>query len=440
MREKGHCGRPLRATERALFTVSQLSPLNLVVLVSIDGPAVSGVLADALAALQRRHPLLCARIVGPLSRPRFELSQSATCRIPLRLVQAAKSGQARAEETGSSLTVAEAEMNAPFEPAVAPLARLTCVSGPGPRTSLILTLHHAIADGVSAANLVHELLDGCHARLTGAAELPTARTAVPPAAADLVPVTARSRVLTFAARETLDELGSRLAGRTGQRAIPAPGQAVARVADLSPEDTRAVVDRSRRQRLTMTSVLAAGLLWQASAVLHSGRPVPMRAVIWVDLRPYLNPAPSAEALGCYISMIRFSVRVDPRRGFAALAADVQARIRRASRRVDPIPAAQLSAAMTRFAVRWPVSRLGTVALSYGTTSAIRTSYGPLAVREVRAFVSNNRIGAEVAAVCAVHHGVLRCDLLYLDSDYDRATAALIGDGLLATLRDFAGRG
>jgi hypothetical protein len=439
MREKGRCSRPLRATERALFIASRLSPLNLVVLVRIDGPAVVGVLADSLTALQRRHPLLCARITGPPARPRFAVAQPETGPVPLRLVRAAEADQARAEEPDCCLTVVEAEMNTPFEPTVAPLARLTCVSGPGQVTSLVLTLHHAIADGVSAANLVHELLDWCRGRLAGEAEPPPADTPLPPALTDLVPVSVRARALMFAARETLDEFGYRLVSRTGRRPVPARGLAVTRAADLNSEDTRILVDRCRRQRLTMTSVLAAGLLWQASAVLYSGRPTPMRAVIWVDLRPDLNPPPSPEALGCYISMIRFGVHVDRRRGFGALAADVQTRIRRASQRGDRLPAALLSAAMTRFAVRWPVSRLGTVALSYGTASAIRPSYGPLAVREVRAFVSNNRIGAEVAALCAVHHGALRCDLLYLDSDYDRATAALIGNGLLSTLSDFAGR-
>src|SRR5260370_15751411 len=83
-------GRPLVATERALLAASRLSPLNLVVLARLDGPALDDLLGPALAALQERHPLLRARIAGRPSRPRFEGSPSAAAPrgpgpIPLRV-------------------------------------------------------------------------------------------------------------------------------------------------------------------------------------------------------------------------------------------------------------------------------------------------------------------------------------------------------------------
>ncbi len=174
-------------------------------------------------------------------------------------------------------------------------------------------------------------------------------------------------------------------------------------------------------------------------MLYAGRPEIMRAVIWIDLRPYLDQHVGEEVLGCYISLLRFLIRVDPGNGFTALAADVQRQIERIARRGDRLPAAQLSAALTRLAVCWPISRLGTVALSHATAPAIRSAYGPVTVREVRAFVSNNRIGAELAAVSGLNQGALWCDLLYLDSDYGEATATALGDGLLSVLRQFSER-
>ena len=439
-REPGS-GRYLVATERAIFTTSRMSPVNLVVLVRLDGPAIADLLPAALAAARERHPLLRARIVGPAGRPRFEIGGAsagpdAPPAIPFR--------ELHAEDAGHALAVAEAEMNTPFNPSAGPLARLACVCRPGPQTDLILTLHHAIADGASAANLVHELLDWCQAGLCGTPVPPTEPASVPPSLTEALPAGLRGwsgarKRLALAAREGRDEIGYRLGSAGRRRPVPAAGRAVCRPAGLDPGPTAALINRGRRQRLTLTSLLAAGLLWQANSVLYEGRPATMRVVIWVDLRPYLDPPLPDDTLGCYISLLRFPIRVDLRRGFPALAADVQDRIKRASQRGDRLPAAQLSAVMTRIAVRWPVTRLGTVALSHAAAPAIQPAYGPLTVGEVRAFVSNSRIGAELAAASGVGRGRLWCDLLYLDSDYDEATAAAISAGLLSLLRDFGGQ-
>jgi hypothetical protein len=410
----------------------------LVVLVRLDGPDIADLLPDAVAAARERHPLLRARIVSPAGRPRFDIGGSepgpgAAATIPLRKLHA--------EDAGHAIAVAEAEMNTPFEPATGPLARLACIRRPGSQTDLILTLHHAIADGASAANLVHELLQWCEAELLGKPARPLDPASMPPSLTDVLPAGLRGwrgmrKRLALATREGRDEIGYRVGSTGRRRPVPAAGRAVCRPAALDPGPTAALISQGRRQRLTLTSLMAAGLLWQANAVLYQGHPTTMRAVIWVDLRPYLNPPVPDDALGCYISLLRFAIRVDRRRGFTSLAGDVQEQIKRASQRGDRLPAAQLSPAMTGVAVRWPVIRLGTVALSHAAAPAIQPAYGPLTVTEVRAFVSNSRIGAELAVASGVSRGRLWCDLLYLDSDYDEATAAALSDGLLSLLRDY----
>jgi hypothetical protein len=162
----------------------------------------------------------------------------------------------------------------------------------------------------------------------------------------------------------------------------------------------------------------------------------MRAVIWVDLRPHLNPPLAGETLGCYVSMLRFVLKVDPRIGFSALVSQVQEKTILAARRGDRFPAALLSPALTRVPERW-AGRLSTAALSHAVPSAIHCAYGPLEVHDVRGFVSNVPFGAELAAASGVTHGALWCHLLYLDSDIDGPTATAIGDDLVATLREFA---
>jgi hypothetical protein len=432
-------GRPLVGTERALLAFSRMSPLNLVVLARLDGPALDDLLPQALAALQDRHPLLRARVAGPSSRPRFDVSPRGDSPggpgpIPLRF--------ARGADPDSAAGIAGEEMNTPFDAGRGPLARLACVSGPGPGSDLILTLHHAIADGASTANLVHELLDWCGARIAGGTTPQLTRTAVPPPLTDVLPPGLRGirrppQEFALVARQSREEAAYRLGSRGHRRPVPPPGRAATRLLSLDRESTASLVDRARRRRLTMTSLLSAALLWQASAVLYQGRPIAMRAIVWVDLRPHLNPPVGAETLGCYVSMLRFVLRVDRARGFPALAAEVQDKIERAAQRGDRIPAALVSAGLARVAVRWPVGRLGTTALSYAAAPVIQPSYGPVGVREVRAFVSNVRLGAELAATSGLAEGTLWCNLLYLDSDIGEKTAAEAGDGLLSTLREFA---
>jgi hypothetical protein len=433
-------GRPLAGIERALFSFSRLSPLNLVVLARLEGPALDGLLPEALAALQERHPLLRARIAGPSARPRFDVRPPGSTTggpgpIPLRFV--------RSSDPDAAAGVADEEMNTPFDTGRGPLARLAWVSGPGPESDLILTLHHVIADGASTANLVHELLDWCQARIAGDTPLPPRPAALPPPLTDVLPpglrgIGRRSQELALLVRQGRDEIAYRRSSRGHRRPVPPPGRAATRLLSLDRESTTSLVGRARRDRLTTASLLSAALLWQASAVLYRARPVAMRAIVWVDLRPYLNPPVRSETLGCYVSMLRFVIRVDPRSGFAALAAEVQDKIEHAARRGDRIPAALLSAGLARVAVRWPVGRLGTTALSYTAAPAIQPAYGPVGVREVRAFVSNIRLGAELAATAGLARGALWCNLLYLDSDIGEKTAAAAGDGLLSTLREFAG--
>jgi len=429
-------GRPLVGAERAFFTISRVSPLNLVVLIHLTGPNPSDLLPKSLAALQNRHPLLRATITGRPSRPRFDVrpayASAGPGPIPLRLI----SGSER------TLAVIEDELNLRFDAGRGPLARMALVSDGGPDHDLVLTLHHSIADGAAAGVLVHELLDLCAAglvdtepRTPGPARPPQPLTAGLPAELR-GPRMFRSTV-AYVARQAADEVSYRRGSRGLRRPVPPPRRALTTPLNLDRNGTTALVDRARRNRLTLTSLLGAALLKQASAVLYQDRPAAMRVVIWVDLRRYLDPPVPDDVLGCYASMFRFVVRVEPTAGLDVLASQVQSEIGKASQRGDRIPAALLSPALTRMAVRFPVGRLGTIALSYAPAPAVRSSYGSFAVRDVRAFVSNVRLGADLAAACGVSGGRLWCDLLYQDGDIGTRQADAVSAGLMSALAEFA---
>ena len=256
-------GRALVATERALFTFSRLSPVNLVVLVRLDGPELGDLLPQALAAMQSRHPLLRARIAERPSRPYFEVGADAAAPgwvgpMPLTLASADDD----LDPSADALAVVENEMNTPFDTSRGPLARATYISG-GTGSDLVLTLYHSIADGTSTANLVHELLD---------APLP-----LPPPLTDVLPASllgaGRAReALRFALSQARDEVAYRRGSRQHRRPIPPSGRAVTSAVGLNAVNTASLITRARRRRLTMTIVLSAAVLEQACVNLYGGRP------------------------------------------------------------------------------------------------------------------------------------------------------------------------
>ena len=266
------------ATERALFAFSRLGPINLVVLVRLDGPELSDLLPQALAAMQSRHPLLRARIAGSPSRPCFDVSEDASATggvgpIPLKLANADDD----LDPAADALTVVEDEMNSSFDTGRCPLARVTYISG---RTGsdLVLTLHHAIADGTSTANLVHEVLDWCGARVAYDASPAPVQHAqlplpLPPPVTDVLPASLRGvgrarQALRFALTQGREEVAYRRGSRQSRRPVPPNGRARASAIGLDSDSTTALINRARRGRLTMTSVLSAALLHEACLKLY----------------------------------------------------------------------------------------------------------------------------------------------------------------------------
>ncbi len=138
----------------------------------IEGPLSLAALAGAAAELLSRHAVL---------RTSFDLARRGeplqlvwrSVPVPLRVVDLAALPAGRRGEAEARWLAAERA--ARFDPARAPLLRLTAVpSAPG-RFTLGVTEHHAILDGWSVALLLRELFELYTARLGGRpADLPPA--------------------------------------------------------------------------------------------------------------------------------------------------------------------------------------------------------------------------------------------------------------------------
>ena len=78
-------------------------------------------------------------------------------------------------------------------------------------------------------------------------------------------------------------------------------------------------------------------------------------------------------------------------------------------------------------------RMGTTALSYTGRIDLPPSYGSFAVTGLDAFTTNFTLGPEYSALVHLFRGELACDILYMDSDMDLATARPIAQEMQSML-------
>jgi hypothetical protein len=167
---------------------------------------------------------------------------------------------------------------------------------------------------------------------------------------------------------------------------------------------------------------------------------------FADLRPYLRPPVPAEALGSLISMLRYTIPVEPGteegESFRSLARRVTDQVADGFRRGDKYCALLLAETMMRQVTSQRSDRMAATAISYG--GAFRGGSlegdGPLRVRGLRAFVSNFEVGPEYTAQARILDGALQLDVVYLDSDMDAALAGTIAEEILDILRAAGGAG
>jgi hypothetical protein len=139
--------RPLGALEEIMWLLDQSSRVNFALVAEIGGRTTVEEWRAALDALQRRHPLLSVCIDsshGPI--PHFRHVEGAPIR--LRVV-----GDVPAHWESE----VEAELCKQFDPKLAPLIRAVLLYQES-KAVFILVAHHSIADGLSSAFLIRDVL------------------------------------------------------------------------------------------------------------------------------------------------------------------------------------------------------------------------------------------------------------------------------------------
>ena len=198
------------------------------------------------------------------------------------------------------------------------------------------------------------------------------------------------------ARQMEDEMKFRWRSR-GVRKPPLTGTGRCRLLPIQfpAKLTAALFAASRRQLMTLNSILGAALMAAVQRRLYPSPRAPLRHITFTDLRPHLRiPVPASE-LGCHISMFRFTVMVEREGSFWSLARDIQESTLRAARSGERFLSNSMSPKMMKMIVSLKASRMAATALSYTGPLNLPASHGPFAVTGLHALHHELQPGAGI---------------------------------------------
>jgi hypothetical protein len=140
--------RKLGTVERLHWLWNQNHPNHFVMAAHVMGATTETMWRSALKQIQRRHPFLNVFLdEDDQSGPTFHLAQG--CEVPLVIKERMSAGQWQEELTR--------QLEIPFDETIAPLFRVVLLLEED-ECDIILTSHHAIADGMSMVYLIRDLL------------------------------------------------------------------------------------------------------------------------------------------------------------------------------------------------------------------------------------------------------------------------------------------
>lgn len=424
--------RKLGVFETAQVLSGEYAPFNAVSVFQLENGPSPEIVGKCLMLVQQRHPLLKMRIVKEKSSYFFE--SEGTPKIPHTVIKR------KTEDHWKS--VAEEELNKNFDLTRGTLIRCVQLIPEMPQSlsEIIITFQHSIIDASSIFQLSHELLSLCHTiRINGHKKDYSPLQLLSPEEDFFPPsfkgIRRKGNTILFLARQIGDEINYRrkMQGRERPRIHERTKCRIVSI-QLSENHTRYLIRQSRRNRVSLMSCCSAAMLLAFSRLLIKNQGVPLRHLIFTDLRPYLKPPVSNKHIGSYHGMMPMIIFVNENQNFWELAHKVNQKTYRAAKRGDKFIAPLMSAKMMRMYIGSQKMRMGTTALSYTGIAPTQSSYGDIQVESLHGFVSNFPIGPEFTATAGLYKKRLYWDFVYLDLDMDEDKAYSIADEIKAIIK------
>lgn len=411
--------RELGSFERALVVTDQDAPFHIVDVLQLENAPSPHILRQALEILQNRHPFLAACLVR--EKGDYHLASLVEPAILLHVLPRWNDEH--------WLSIAEVELGMRLDVWSGPLFRCTYLYRDGdPHSDLIFSFSHFISDSASISQLMSEFLTIC-VSLMDQRTVPLVERSPAPPADSRFPSAYRGLRLTlnllrYAFQQSGDEISYRLQAR-GKR-TPSVHQRASRGHIHSiqiPDDvTEPFAQRARREGVTLNSALNAAMMLALNRSLYAGQDVPMRTFTFADLRPYVRPPLSNEDLACFISMLRYTVKVSGGMDLWPLARTLHRKIYSSLKSGDKFAAAVMAESLMKMVARLRSFRMGSTGLNYNGVSPVRKDYGDIKVIGLHGFVSPYDLGPEFSGQAQLFDGQLFWDFMYLEADMSQDEA------------------
>jgi NRPS condensation-like uncharacterized protein len=301
--------RKLSAVERLLWLVTPNIAINFAVTVRVGGHFSADELRVALAHVRARHPLLGVRIAADAEQWPCLASWDVP-ELSVRIVPR------QAEDDWVALV--EQELARPFDRNIGPLVRFVWLRSPDV-SELIVVCDHLVADGLSAAYLVRDILRQLgqpDAEIVHLPELPTLNELIPPAVVDEL----TRRLAAAPPSEKPGEAAPHM-----PPAQPAPIQMAAQRVlawALTEPETTALVARCRAEGTTVQAAICAAFLLAFAEDQPDAPSAVRRVQSPFSVRGRLA-RPVADDFGLFVAMPEVDVECAPNRDFWDIARDIR---------------------------------------------------------------------------------------------------------------------
>jgi hypothetical protein len=191
------------------------------------------------------------------------------------------------------------------------------------------------------------------------------------------------------------------------------------------------VARTRKERVTLNSLINAALLLSVQKHLYSGAGMPFRYMSMADLRPYLSEPPARDEVACYISPLRYTIEIPAGEDLWGLAKRINAQIYQSAKKGEKFLASVMARQFLQMTFSMKKFRMSTTALSFGGSTALERYAGSYKITGIHGYVSNFGMGPEFSGRAGLFQDQLNWDLLYMDIDLDQTGA----DAIMANIQE-----
>jgi len=289
--------RKLGLVENLFDILHDFGALIDVNVVRISGLLKPDILQQALELVQKHHPMLQVHIVELEDGVYFQ--SEGTAKIPLRVLDKQNDNQ--------WLQIAEEELHRKFSRDLDPLCRVTVIYADESNSvsEIIATFHHAITDGISCMNFIHELLT-YYQQIAESylIEEVVTMSLLPPIENLINKKLVVKNQVEDEQKRNINEKNTELSKLIIEREAPYNERRTCLLPRyLSKDNTLLLFNRCKQEATTVHGVLCAAMLFGISKLTLQDKPVYLSCGSNINLRKYCNPIVNDDYIGCFISLI-----------------------------------------------------------------------------------------------------------------------------------------